>query len=111
MTKLINRKRTLQITMVPPAGIFSINEKIMPQMTDRTEKTAETAIVALKLTVSWRAVNGGRISMAETSIIPVTFMAKTAATAVNKKRMIFIRFVLIPMLRANSSSKVTANRS
>ena len=99
MPKLIRRKKTLQITMVPPAGIFNKNDKIMPQITDRTEKITEATIVVLKLTESWRAVNGGKISRAETSIIPVTFMAKTAATAVKIKRIIFIRFVLTPILR------------
>ena len=44
-------------------------------------------MVILKLKDSCKAVRGGRISIAETSMMPATFMAKTAATAVSKKRI------------------------
>ena len=95
---MIRRNSTLKITIVPPAGKFNKKEKIIPQITDRTEKITEAIIVILKLMESWREVKGGRINMAETSIIPAIFIAKTAATAVNIKRSIFKFLVLIPML-------------
>ena len=86
------------MTIVPPAGKFNKKAKIMPQMTDKVEKNAAAMMVILKLTDSCRAVRGGRISIAETSIMPATFMAKTAATAVSRKRITLIRFVLTPMV-------------
>jgi hypothetical protein len=109
--KITKKKATLKITIVPPAGKFNRKEKIIPLITEKMEIAAEIIIVVLKLKESCSAVSGGIISNAETNIIPVTFIAKTAATAVNNKRMILILFVLMPMLLASSSSKVTANRS
>jgi hypothetical protein len=95
---MIRRKITLKITIVPPAGKFNKKEKIIPQITDRIEKITEAIIVILKLIESWRAVSGGRINIAETSIMPAIFIVKTATTAVKRKRRIFSLFVLIPML-------------
>ncbi len=99
------------MTIVPPAGKFNKKAKMIPQMTDKVEKHAAARMVILKLTDSCRAVSGGKISIAETSIMPATFIAKTAATAVRRKRITLIRFVLTPIVCASSSSKVIANRS
>ena len=81
------------ITIVPPAGKFNKKAKNNPQTTDRMEKRTEVIIVILKLKDSCNAVSGGRISIAETSMMPATFKAKTAFTAVSKKRMTLILFV------------------
>jgi len=99
------------ITIVPPAGKFNKKEIITPLITDKTEKIKEAIIVIRKLMESCSAVSGGRISMAETSIIPATLIASTAATAVSIKRIVLILPVLIPMVFASSSSNVRAKRS
>jgi hypothetical protein len=65
-----SRKMTLIITIVPPAGKFNKKETIIPKITDRMAKIAEIIIVILKLIDSSRAVSGGRINMAVTSITP-----------------------------------------
>jgi len=77
-------------TMVPPAGKFNKKAIVIPNMTDNTEKIIDVKMVILKLKDNCRAVSGGIINMAETSIIPATFMAKTAATAVSRKRTVLI---------------------
>ena len=71
--------------MVPPAGKFNKKAIVIPNMTDNTEKIIDVKMVILKLKDNCRAVSGGIINMAETSIIPATFMAKTAATAVSRR--------------------------
>lgn len=101
----------LKITIVPPAGKFNKKARTIPQITDKIEKQAEAIMVFLKLMDSCKAVRGGKISIAETSIMPATFMAKTAATAVNRKRSTLILFVLMPIVWASSSSKVIAKKS
>lgn len=58
-----------------------------------------------------RAVTAGKISKAETSIMPTTFIANTTVMAVNKVKIVFILLVLIPDTLAYSSSKVAEKRS
>ena len=82
--KIIISKPTLQIIIVPPAGRFNKKRKNMPLITAKMEKQT-AAIIVIQPNGKLQAVSGGRISIAETSIIPVTFIAKTATTAVKVK--------------------------
>jgi len=92
-----SRMTILRLTIVPPTGKFNQKARYIPQMSDRTENKMDKSIVFLKPTDNCNAVRGGKISMAETSIIPATFIAKTAAMAVNINNRVLIFLVWMPI--------------
>ena len=68
-------------------------------------------MVVLKPRATWSAETAGRISSAEISMMPTTFMASTTVRAVRSTSTALMSSALIPDVSARSSSKVMANRS
>ena len=101
----------LMMTMVAPAGRFNIKDTNIPRITEMSPVEAETRIVALKLLETCSAVTGGKISNAEISMMPTTFIASTTVRLMSRTRILFICSVLMPDVLADSSLNVVANRS
>ncbi len=94
------------MTIVAPVGRFRISEMKIPPMTAINETQAAISMAPLKLRASCSAVTAGRMSRAETSMIPTTLMVRTTVMAVRRARIVLSLSVPIPDTRANSSSKV-----
>jgi len=91
--------------MVAPVGTLSSNERKMPIQTESTATVPATTMVPLKLLAAWKAVTAGMMRRADVSMMPTSFIVSTTVTAVSTARRELIRPVLMPEVRANSSSK------
>jgi hypothetical protein len=105
------KKMKFMMTMVAPVGRSKWSETITPATTEITAENEAAIISVLKLFAIWRAVTAGKMSNAEMSIIPTTFMDRTTVTAVSRTKIVLISFVFMPEAFAESSSKVMERRS
>ena len=109
--KLNEKIRKFTITIVAPAGMSRKKEAVIPISTEITANKTETNKAPLKPFEICKAETAGKIRRADTNMMPTTFIASTTVIAVSEVRIIFTKFVLIPVALAKVSSNVTENKS
>ena len=96
------------ITIVEPTGVPARIDASSPVTAQKTEMQQAKIVTFLKLLNISMEETAGKIIRAEIRRVPTRFIASTIITAIRLAIKTFISFVLVPLAKEKSSSKVIA---